>query len=114
MTVGLPDRDADRFRPPPALSQVHKSLLRIRERHLVNFIPWGPASIQVALTKGSPHLQQSHRVSGLMLGNHTSISTYFKKTLHQYDMIRKRGAFIEQYKKEDMFRNGLEEFDDAR
>lgn len=55
--------------------QVHKSLLRIRERHLVNFIPWGPASIQVALTRGSPYLQQSHRVSGLMLANHTSIST---------------------------------------
>jgi tubulin gamma len=28
-------------------SQVHKSLQRIRERKLANFIPWGPASIQV-------------------------------------------------------------------
>lgn len=27
--------------------QVHKSLQRIRERKLANFIPWGPASIQV-------------------------------------------------------------------
>ena len=26
--------------------QVHKSLQRIRERKLANFIPWGPASIQ--------------------------------------------------------------------
>lgn len=34
--------------------------------------------------------------------------------LHQYDMLRKRNAFLEQYKKEDMFANGLEEFDDAR
>jgi len=30
-------------------TQVHKSLQRIRERKLANFIPWGPASIQVAL-----------------------------------------------------------------
>ena len=28
-------------------TQVHKSLQRIRERKLANFIPWGPASIQV-------------------------------------------------------------------
>lgn len=28
-------------------TQVHKALQRIRERKLVDFIPWGPASIQV-------------------------------------------------------------------
>jgi len=27
--------------------KVHKSLQRIRERKLAEFIPWGPASIQV-------------------------------------------------------------------
>ena len=27
-------------------TQVHKSLQRIRERDLANFIDWGPASIQ--------------------------------------------------------------------
>ena len=31
-------------------TQVHKSLQRIRERKLANFIPWGPASIQVCLS----------------------------------------------------------------
>jgi len=50
-------------------------LLRIRERRLAQFIPWGPASIQVALTKKSPYVQTSHRVSGLMLANHTSIAS---------------------------------------
>lgn len=54
--------------------QVHKSLQRIRERKLAQFIPWGPASIQVALSRKSPYVQTSHRVSGLMLANHTSIS----------------------------------------
>ena len=38
----------------------------------------------------------------------------FKRTLDQYDRLRKRGAYIEQYKKEDMFKDGLEEFDDSR
>jgi tubulin gamma len=56
-------------------TDVHKSLLRIRERRLATFIPWGPASIQVALTKKSPYIEQNHRVSGLMLANHTSIAT---------------------------------------
>lgn len=56
-------------------TQVHKSLQRIRERKLANFIPWGPASIQVALSRKSPYIQTSNRVSGLMLANHTNISS---------------------------------------
>eukprot|EP00826_Nyctotherus_ovalis_P065080 TRINITY_DN9558_c0_g3_i3.p1 TRINITY_DN9558_c0_g3~~TRINITY_DN9558_c0_g3_i3.p1 ORF type:complete len:434 (+),score=91.68 TRINITY_DN9558_c0_g3_i3:126-1427(+) len=56
-------------------TQVHKSLQRIRERKLANFITWGPASIQVALSKKSPYVESAHKVSGLMLANHTGIST---------------------------------------
>ncbi|KAG9679780.1 gamma tubulin, partial [Aureobasidium melanogenum] len=97
-------------------TDVHKSLLRIRERRLATFIPWGPASIQVALTRTSPYTTGPHtpRVSGLMLANHTGISTLFKRIVLHYDRLRKRNAFLEQYKKEDAFRDGLGEFDDAR
>lgn len=56
-------------------TQVHKSLQRIKERNLAQFVPWGPAGIEVALSKRSPYLQSAHRVSGLMLANHTSISS---------------------------------------
>lgn len=38
----------------------------------------------------------------------------FKRIIDQYDRLRKRNAFLEQYKKEDIFANGLEEFDDSR
>lgn len=64
-------------------TQVHKSLQRIRERKLAQFIPWGPTSIQVALSRSSPYVQSSHRVSGLMLANHTSICSVntFKSNL---------------------------------
>jgi tubulin gamma len=62
-------------------TDVHKSLLRIRERRLAQFIPWGPASIQVALSKKSPYVPTSHRVSGLMLANHTSIASVTCKFL---------------------------------
>jgi tubulin gamma len=34
--------------------------------------------------------------------------------LDQYDRLRKRNAFMEMYKKEKMFQDGLEEFDLAR
>lgn len=95
-------------------TDVHKSLLRIRERRLATFIPWGPASIQVALTRKSPYVQSSHRVSGLMLANHTGVATLFKRIVFQYDRLRKRNAFLEQYKREAPFADGLSEFDEAK
>lgn len=95
-------------------TDVHKSLLRIRERRLASFIPWGPASIQVALSKKSPYVQTPHRVSGLMLANHTSIASLFKRTRDQYDRLRKRNAFLEQYRKFSIFADDLDEFDDSR
>lgn len=95
-------------------TQVHKSLQRIRERKLAQFIPWGPTSIQVALSRSSPYVQSSHRVSGLMLANHTSICSLFERVLSQYDKLRKRGAFLDQFKREDIFKEDLTELDDSR
>ena len=80
-------------------TQVHKSLQRIRERKLVNFIPWGPASIQVALARKSPYVETAHKVSGFMLANHTSMAELFARSLGQYDKIRRRNAFLDNYRK---------------
>ena len=95
-------------------TQVHKSLQRIRERKLTRFIPWGPASIQVALSRKSPYVPSTHRVSGLMLANHTSISSLFQRALRDYDKMRQVNAYIEQFRKEDMFSDNLDEMDDSR
>ncbi|TPX67847.1 hypothetical protein SpCBS45565_g03420 [Spizellomyces sp. 'palustris'] len=95
-------------------TEVHKSLMRIRERRLAQFIPWGPASIQVALSRKSPYVPTAHRVSGLMLANHTSIGSLFKRICDQYDRLRKRNAFLEQYRREAIFADGLDEFDSSR
>lgn len=54
------------------------------------------------------------QVSGLMLANHTGIAQLFNHTVGQYDKLRKRNAFLEQYRREPMFEDGLEEFDSAR
>jgi len=77
-------------------------------------------------------MPSNNRVSGLMLANHTSIATVclhipllyspssplilqlFKRIMAQYDRLRKRNAFLEQYKREPMFANDLSEFDDTR
>ncbi|PPQ72120.1 hypothetical protein CVT26_006860 [Gymnopilus dilepis] len=93
---------------------IHQALLRIRDRNLATFVPWGPASLQVASARKSPYVTTSHKVSGLMLANHTSIASLFRRMLDQYDKLRKRNAFMEMYKKEKMFEDSLEEFDNAR
>lgn len=34
--------------------------------------------------------------------------------MNQYDKLRKRGAFLDQFKREDMFKDDLSELDDSR
>jgi len=95
-------------------TQVHKSLQRIRERKLAKFITWGPASIQVALARQSPYIQHAHKVNGLMLANHTSICQLFDRNIKQYEKLRSRNAFLENYRQEALFSENLDEFDDAK
>ncbi|RMZ57183.1 hypothetical protein APUTEX25_004017 [Auxenochlorella protothecoides] len=103
-------------------TQLHQSLMRIRERRLANFIEWGPASIQVALSRKSPYTKSGHRVSGLMLANHTSIRHLFNRTISQFDKLFQRKAFVDNYKEFPMFHRSsgsgielsLDEFLDAR
>lgn len=96
-------------------SEVYKSLQRIRERKLVRFIDWGPGSIQVALSRKSPYVQSAHRVSGLLLASHTSMRHLFSKCLSQYQKLRTKGAFLENYRKFAPFENGsMSEFDEAQ
>lgn len=103
-------------------TQIHKALQRIREkRHYshahgdIPFIPWGPASIQVALARKSPYLQHRHKVSGFMLANHTSMAELFERLLKQYDRIKSRNAFLENFRREECFQGSMmEEFDHSR
>ena len=103
-------------------TQIHKALQRIREkRHYshahgdISFIPWGPASIQVALARKSPYLQHRHKVSGFMLANHTSMAELFERLLKQYDRIKSRNAFLDNFRREECFQGSMmEEFDHSR
>jgi len=102
-------------------TQIHKALSRIREkRHShahgdIPFIPWGPASIQVALARKSPYLQHRHKVSGFMLANHTSMAELFERLLKHYDRIKSRNAFLDNFRREEYFQGSMmEEFDHSR
>lgn len=38
----------------------------------------------------------------------------FERALTQYDKLRKREAFLDQFKKEEMFKDNLDELDNSR
>lgn len=94
-------------------TQIHKSLRRIRERRLANFIKWAPASLLVVTSKQSPYVQNLHKVCGLMMANHTSIAALFERCLQQYQRLFSRKAFLENYKREPIFADSLHEFQDS-
>lgn len=94
--------------------QVHRALERIRERS-PTFIPWGPASIQVILSKKSPYVDTRHRVSGLVLANHTSIAGLFNRTIKNFDLLFNRQVFMDRYRQFGPFKDGnLEEMNFSR
>lgn len=94
-------------------TNIHKSLQRIREKKIVNFIPWGPASIQVALSKQSPYVKYPYKVSGCMIANHSNIGNLFQRILKTYRILRKKNAFLKMYKETSIFESNLDEFDDS-
>lgn len=54
--------------------------------------------VQVALSRKSSYVETAHKVSGLMLANHTCMASLFQRSVNQYDKIRKRNAFVDNYR----------------
>lgn len=87
------------LRPHLASSQLNSTFLCILALVPVSFALCDDVLVlQVALSKKSPYAQSAHRVSGLMLANHTSIRHLFNHCLSQYDKLMKRKAFLDNYK----------------
>jgi len=51
---------------------------------------------------------------GTLLTSHIVFSQLFDRVLTQYDKLRKREAFLEQFRKEAMFTDNLDELDNSR
>ena len=49
-----------------------------------------------------------------MMTNHTGVHVLFDSIQKQYDKLKKKGAFLEQFKREPKFENGLEDMDESR
>jgi tubulin gamma len=49
-----------------------------------------------------------------MLADHMSMAELFEHLLKQYDRIKSRNAFLDNYRKEAVFQDLLEEFDHSR
>uniref|UniRef100_A0A183J295 Tubulin_C domain-containing protein n=1 Tax=Soboliphyme baturini TaxID=241478 RepID=A0A183J295_9BILA len=89
------------------------SLLRIRDRDTLKFIPWAANGILAFVTKRSPRIQWPNRVSGLLLANHTGISATFESMLNSFDKLRKKKAFLEQFGS-DVLGRDYDELDTSR
>lgn len=48
------------------------------------------------------------------MANHTSIHTLFNRTLINFDMLFKRGGYLDQYRKYEPTKDNLDEFNEAR
>ena len=65
----------------------------------------------------TPHTTTS---SSILATPHTTTSSttlptsLFERVLRDYDKLRKREAFIDQFRKEPMFADNLDEMDDSR
>jgi tubulin gamma len=95
-------------------SQLYRSMQRVFAREQFRFAPLTSANIQVTCARKSPYLKSLHRVSGLLLANHTSIATLIGRTIAAYDKLRRRNAFLDNYCREPPFAENLDEFDRAR
>lgn len=49
-----------------------------------------------------------------MMANHTSIHTLLQRIIVNYNKLREKNAFLQEYKKESIFSNGFEEFDESK
>lgn len=93
-------------------SEIHSALRQIRENKALRFIPWGPASLQLALSRKSPFIETTNRVSGLMLANHTNIRSLFKSNLVAFQQMYKTQTYLHNYEKSQYLGDRIkDEFD---
>nr|UXY87827.1 gamma-tubulin [Cryptomonas curvata] len=92
---------------------IYQALEKYYKENKVNFIDWAPPSVHYTNSTNFLVKEKKKKVE-VSLFNHTSAKNIFKKILTQYDLLRKRNAFINNYLKEFKFMNGLELFQDSR
>ena len=87
-------------------SEIHSALRQIRENKALRFIPWGPASLQLALSRRSQYVKSQNRVTGLMLANHTNIRSLFQQILVQFNKMFSHKANLHHYESLSTIKDG--------
>lgn len=80
-------------------SEVSRTVMRFLDKKLVDFVPWMPPSLNVALSKNILNKAGVNRVSGLGLVNSSGISSLLAKISGQFDKLRRQRAFLDIYKR---------------
>lgn len=78
--------------------EISRYVESVFNKKTVNFVEGLPPFLLTAVSRKKPEF---NRVSGLCLHNTTGIATTLRKITAQFDQLRKRGAFVEMYKKFD-------------
>jgi tubulin gamma len=95
-------------------SEIQSALGQIRDSRTLRFIPWGPASVQLAISRKSPYVETPNRVSGLMLANHTNIRTLLDEICGHFNKMFKSEAFLHNFEATQvMNRNAKKEFTES-
>lgn len=56
--------------------------------------------MRCCVTKPTPYIPRDHRVSGLLLANHSRFGTVFDEIGANYDRLYSKNAYIERYQKD--------------
>lgn len=64
--------------------------------------------------QGPPPLGCAWALRSPILPNCCAAPQLFERTCRQYDKLRKREAFLEQFRKEDIFKDNFDELDNSR
>lgn len=90
-----------------------KILKKVYRDSDISYINWAPVSIQEINSNFSPSMCNSFSVDAGLF-NHTAVKEIFIKMGNNFDILKKRNAFVNNFLKEFSPKDGQEIFDEAR
>jgi len=65
----------------------------------IMYPPWSSSTLNITSCRLTPYMEHKYHASGLLLANHTNITTVLSQIADQYDQMHKRKANLHQYEK---------------
>eukprot|EP00477_Mikrocytos_mackini_P001883 GAHX01002048.1.p1 GENE.GAHX01002048.1~~GAHX01002048.1.p1 ORF type:complete len:476 (-),score=92.88 GAHX01002048.1:24-1451(-) len=93
---------------------VYESRERIRKNKNIKFFDWIPTGLRTTINTTSPYLEGENHTGGFMYINNSSCVKALEKTLNDFDKLKKKKAFLSEFKKVDLDIDIMGEMEDAR